>query len=285
MKIRLEPLQPNERFRVEYALRPNKPNMPSSHYHDCYEIYYFLGNKAIYFIENKSFEVNTHDVIFIDKFTYHKTWYQNNDTVERFLIYISDKTLKMIEDQNILKKILQLFQKRKLLFPATFNKLMLKELSEKIYPLCKQNTDIISKLRAEFALLELLLLMAELVEKGAAVESNIHFNTKEHKIAQVIDYINNNYNSEITLDMLSKRFFLNKYYLCHVFKEIVGTSIIDYVIEKRLAEAEKLLRYSDYNVTQISQLVGFNNVSYFITLFKRKYNCTPSVFQEKIGKK
>lgn len=282
MKIRLEPLQPIENFRVEYAINPQKPNMPSSHYHNCYEVYFFLGSKATYFIENKSFHVNTYDVIFIDKFTYHKTWYQDNETRERFVIYFNDEALKKIEDKNIINKILNLFDKKKISFPDNFNKYMLHELNKNIYPAFSQKTSPVSKLKAHFSLLGLFLSMVDLVDRGVALESPKKYNSKEQRIAQIINYINSNYMKNITLDMLCEHFFVSKYYLCHSFKEITGASIMDFVAEKRLMEAEKLLRYSDLSITNISQAVGFNSTSYFITLFKKKYNCTPTAFRNKL---
>lgn len=282
MKKRLEPLQPTENFRVEYAINPQKPNMPSSHYHNCYEVYFFLGNNATYFIENKSFHVNTYDVIFIDKFTYHKTWYQDDETRERFVIYFNDEALKKIEDKNIIAKILNLFDKKKISFPGSFNKYMLQELNKNIYPAFSKKASTVSKLRAHFSLLGLFLSMIDLVDRGYALENHEKYNSKEQRIAQVINYINSNYMKNITLDILCERFFVSKYYLCHSFKEITGVSIMDFITEKRLMEAEKLLRYSNLNITNIAQAVGYNSVSYFITLFKQKYNCTPAAFRKNL---
>ena len=164
MKIKDEPLLPNESFRVEYMLVPKKLNMPMTHYHNCYEIYYFLGNEATYFIENKSFQVNKYDVVFVDKFTYHKTWYQEGETVERYLIYVNDEAFNMIKDKDIISKILIMFQKKKLSFPNCFNKSMLHELNKHIYPVFTQQAEPISRLKAQFSMLRLLLSMAEMVQ-------------------------------------------------------------------------------------------------------------------------
>ena len=281
MKIRNEPLSQKEGFRVEYIQAPKKHNMPLNHYHNCYEIYYFLGNAATYFIGNKSYQVNKYDVIFVDKFTYHKTWYEEGEKVERFLIYISDEAFRLIPEQDIRSKILIMFQKKKLSFPNRFNRTLLHELTEHIYPAFTQQSEPTTKLKALFSLLNLLLTMAEMVDKGSVLESSAKANSKEQRIARVVDYINSNYSEPITLDMLSERFYISKYYLCHSFREVTGSSIMSFVTEKRIIESEKLLRYSDLNVTQVSETVGFHAVNYFITLFRKKYHCTPTAFRRK----
>ena len=283
MKIKDEPLSQKESFRIEYTQAPKKQNMPLNHYHNCYEIYYFLGNAATYFIGNKSYQVNKYDVVFVDKFTYHKTWYEKGEKGERFLIYISDEAFNIIPDQDIRNKILLMFQKKKLSFPNPFNRRLFHKLTEQIYPASTQQSEPISKLKALFSLLNLLLSMAEMVDKGKVLESSAKANSREQRIARVVDYINSNYNDPITLGMLSERFYISKYYLCHSFNEVTGSSIMDFVTEKRIIEAEKLLRYSDLNITQVSEAVGFNTISYFITLFKKKYQCTPTAFRKKVN--
>ncbi len=98
-------------------------------------------------------------------------------------------------------------------------------------------------------------------------------------------YINLNYQNKITLEELSKTFFVSKYYLCRTFKEVTGLNIMDFINEKRLAEAEKLLRYSRLNITEISEKVWFSSVNYFIELFKNKYKYTRRAFQNKYAYK
>lgn len=283
MKKRLEPLPPGEIFKVEYYSVPRKSNMPASHYHNCYEIYYFLGDEMTYFIDNKSFHIRKYDVIFIDKFTYHKTWYLYNTNLERYLIYISEEAFsKVIKDPDVLSKIYQLFKIKKISLPESFNQSMLQDFNNKIYPASNPNATSIEKLKAMLSFFDILLSIIDMIEKGIIEKDDSFPNSKEQRVSQIVNYINANYSKDISLDFLAKRFYINKYYLCHIFKEVTGLSVVDFIIKKRLVEAEKLLRYTSYSITQISQFVGFNNVNHFITQFKKRYNCTPRAFREEI---
>jgi len=98
-------------------------------------------------------------------------------------------------------------------------------------------------------------------------------------IKTVIEYIENNYFSAITVSDLAKNANINQYYLMKIFKQVIGTSPIDYLINLRIEYAAKLLK-GGYSITQIANEVGFNNTSYFITKFKQKHGMTPKEYRK-----
>ena len=63
------------------------------------------------------------------------------------------------------------------------------------------------------------------------------------------------------------------------FKQLTGTTIIDYLIRRRMEYAKKLLSSTDYSVLQISLTVGYTSLSHFIYVFKKCYGLTPKAFQ------
>jgi AraC-like DNA-binding protein len=63
-------------------------------------------------------------------------------------------------------------------------------------------------------------------------------------------------------------------------KALLGTSITDYVLNRRLKKAKYLLNNESYTISEIAYIVGFSNPNYFSTVFKAKYNCTPSEFKK-----
>ena len=102
---------------------------------------------------------------------------------------------------------------------------------------------------------------------------------KNAVIPNIIDYINANYNSNITLDFLMNTFFIDKYYLCHKFKKVTGMTVMDFINQKRLTEAKKLIKSSDYKISKICEMVGFQSQNHFNILFKRSFNQTPTEFK------
>lgn len=95
------------------------------------------------------------------------------------------------------------------------------------------------------------------------------------KLGTIKEYLDENYVQSISLDHLSEKFFINKYYLTRIFKEKYGTSINHYIIYRRITKAKELLRFSDKNVDEISRICGIDDPAYFSRLFKKVENVTP----------
>lgn len=92
----------------------------------------------------------------------------------------------------------------------------------------------------------------------------------------VSEYIQKYYSSNLTLEILSNHFFINKYYLIHSFKSVFKTTPIQYLNKVRIEKAKILLETTDFSITDISGMVGFNSPAYFTKLFKRQTQQTPS---------
>lgn len=254
-------------------------NMKTDHYHDFYELYYYIGDQMNYFIENESINVKKYDIVLIDKYTYHRTFYKDFKSGQRILITISEEIIRSIGNKVIEQNILSLFKKKKISTPCDINADILASINKMILLYNKSDSQN-NVLRSQYLLLEFLMHLTELSHKGLLIEEALNFNNKETRIRDIVNYLNINYNKKILLEDLAKSFYVNKYYLCHIFKDITGLSVINYINKKRLAEAEKLLRYSDKNITEISNCVGYNSANRFSVLFKEKFGCTPKLFKK-----
>lgn len=104
--------------------------------------------------------------------------------------------------------------------------------------------------------------------------------TSSKNWAQIKEYVDSNYTNEIRLDELSKIFHVNKFYLSRKFKELYGFTINQYILDKRVSKAKELLRFSDYTITEIASICGFNDISYFTRMFKSIEGITPSAFKK-----
>ena len=96
-------------------------------------------------------------------------------------------------------------------------------------------------------------------------------------VTNVLNYINDHYHEELSLDMLASRFFVNKYHLSHEFNRLVGTSIYRYVIQKRLVIAKQMLS-DGLPPTDVYQHCGFGDYSNFYRAFKAEYGISPKDF-------
>lgn len=91
----------------------------------------------------------------------------------------------------------------------------------------------------------------------------------------VQQYINRNYRMNLTLDGLAGQFHVSRYYLSHVFRKNTGFSLVQYLTQRRIGEAQILLQSSDKSVADIALLVGFSSSSYFNNVFRRYVGMTP----------
>ena len=111
---------------------------------------------------------------------------------------------------------------------------------------------------------------------------NNPINTKNITLVKkVINFINTNYNKDISLGDISKNMEYSKYYLIHTFREMTGLTILDYVNSVRIKESTKLLEKGNMSINEIALSSGFENQSYFSKVFKKYMGCTPSQYSRR----
>ncbi|MFD2444847.1 AraC family transcriptional regulator [Bacillus sp. CGMCC 1.16607] len=100
-------------------------------------------------------------------------------------------------------------------------------------------------------------------------------------IKKVIEYILENYQTEISLDALSAESNLSKFYLIRAFKEIIGCTPSQYIMNIRLEKAMDLLLSTRLDITTICYEVGFGSLNTFERVFKKRMGCTISEFRRR----
>lgn len=116
--------------------------------------------------------------------------------------------------------------------------------------------------------------------EGALVEffefiSERPFICNNSLISNVIDYIEANIESNITLDSLSEKFHISRNYLSSLFIKNTGMKITTFINNLRVQKSKSLLENTDYSLLHISQLCGFKSQNYFSTVFKKLEGITP----------
>lgn len=104
---------------------------------------------------------------------------------------------------------------------------------------------------------------------------------KRRDLKTIQDYLQEHYAERITLDDLSERFFINKFYLTRIFKAQYGVSINQYLSQLRITHAKQALRFTDETVESIGYRCGLGEPSYFSRVFKQVEGVSPSEFRRK----
>ena len=107
---------------------------------------------------------------------------------------------------------------------------------------------------------------------------------KEDKNKVVVDAIKefvekNALDVNLSLQSVASYFKMSSAYVGRIFKQYENVSVGDYINGHRLDRAREMLLTSDFSVKEIADYLGFNNASYFITLFKKKFGATPKEFR------
>ena len=118
-------------------------------------------------------------------------------------------------------------------------------------------------------------------EDGKSQHKNVpHKNAvKRQNLQAVKEYLDENYHSKISLDMLAERFYVNKFYLTRIFKEQFGESITGYLLQVRITQAKQRLRFTDKSIEEIAHECGMHDANYFSRMFKKVEGVTPGEFR------
>lgn len=129
------------------------------------------------------------------------------------------------------------------------------------------------------ALFHLIYLLVEhlSIEKKDKVELKSEKN--KHRIISIINYIDDNYQEDLTIEQLSEVFHLSEGHLSKLFKENLGMTIKAYISQTRAKEVRNALLTSDLPLIDIAITCGFPNVKSMNKVFKDLYQCTPSQFR------
>lgn len=105
---------------------------------------------------------------------------------------------------------------------------------------------------------------------------------KETTIARIVEYTEQNYNTDITLTDIAEKFHLNYVYVCQLFKKKTGVTFIYYINRLRIEKAKGLLLSTDWTAEQIAEHVGIKNSNYFFRLFKKTTGQTINQFRKNL---
>lgn len=103
--------------------------------------------------------------------------------------------------------------------------------------------------------------------------------TARQIIIDIMEYIDEHFNEEIQLSIIAANHYRDVTYISKLFKEYAGMNYTDYLINRRIEEAKKLLHDTDLSVDEVAFKIGYENVIYFRKVFKSKTNMSPGQYR------
>lgn len=243
-----------------YTEKPRR-DMFQLHLHEDYELFCFLKGSAKYYVEGTVYPLKPQDIMLLKIAESHALLIDKNAPYERIVINFNKDALI----GNLKKEIIDFLEKRPL---GQQNKYSLAKHEEDnlisyLYKICNTSNIEERRLYLTFVLNELS------KKKPSKSDSNC-----TDSVVEIIEYINKHLFEDISLDILSEKFYLSKVHLTRKFKSYVGTTIWEYISTKRLIKAKELLKGGKWP-TDVAEACGFNDYSTFYRAYKKKYGISP----------
>ena len=250
-----------------------------SHHHDYYEYYFFVEGSVDIEIRGVSRTLIPGDVIVIPPGISHRAVLRDaNTTYRRFILWISRDYFETLSEKSADYIYLAKNTEENGEYVYHFNDPQFNALRGKLYTALEEiNTDRFGRdTRITICLYDLLLLLSRMAfeqKQPPRRELSSRYET-------ITAYIDQHLSEELSLEMLSHQFFLNKYYIAHMFQEIAGLSLHQYITKKRLAVGKDAMRCGA-QAAEACAAAGFKDYSSFYRAFRKEYNTSPSAYQRR----
>ena len=252
------------------------------HLHDSCEIFMAMSPNIRYHVEGKAYDLNAGDVIITNEKEIHRPVIIGGGVYERRFVQFKPVIFSHFfsKDYNPLDMFekRQLGQNNKIVFSGK-KKNEVHELFDEIEALyTKKNAKNLLLIKA--SLVKLLSELEELYRKSGFSGADI--SVPDERIEKVIEELNGSFNSAFSLEEISRRHFMDKYYLCHLFKDVTGFSLLEYVQSKRIQQAKMLISQGT-GIMEAARLSGFDEYSNFYKTFTKLVKLPPKKYKESIS--
>lgn len=265
-----------DRIRREAAF-----SMPRKHLHNEYEIYYLLEGERYYFIDRRTYHVTGGSLVFIDRNQIHQTSQAGSCSHERILISLDQSPftefLAFTGEMSLPdffrrhSGILTLEKEERSLAEYLLDGAV-KELHEKKIGFRHMAMSNLSQL----------FILAQRHMSGPSPSPGLPLSTqpKHRKVDEVASYIIDHYDESLSLEMIADHFYINKCYLSRIFKEASGFTVNEYINMIRIRHARELLSSSSMSITEVSESVGYETITYFERVFNQYTQTSPSGYRK-----
>ena len=267
----------NEDF-LFFKLKDQKKNEFELHYHDFNKIIVFLSGDVTYIIEGKSYVLKPWDILLVGKNDIHQPVISPYTAYERIILWLNPHFLDAHNRNNC--------DLQSCFILSTERKMNLIRLNKKDIPFIKQTLDDLEEAINDTSFGNEILknsLFIQLMVKinrlffGMDIKKKLEDVRYDPRIENILIYINNNLENELSFYIISNKFYINKYYLMHLFKQETGYTLHNYIQKKRTIKA------SDYIIKgmpagEVCSLCGFADYSTFVRTFKKEFTLSPKQY-------
>lgn len=267
---------------VGYRVNDNTATGEQFHFHNGLEIIQIWSDDGLVLVEDSVYPMHKGRIYFFNAQDIHCTVPTDDSH------YVRNKlTFSPLFMSGILKEMDQLFlldifsgNRKKItryIDPTEEYMQKFDELFRNITLECREKRISYTTIVRAYLLEMLVLIHREIsrVEKSISLATSSSYN----HILNILDYINRHLTEGISFDALSSEIHLSRYHICHLFKKYTGMTLNQYIINRRISKAKKLL-LTRKPVSEIALETGFSSFSLFTRTFKKITGTTPRTYRK-----
>ena len=244
------------------------------HYHDFDKIIIFLSGHVDYTIEGQTYQLLPSDSVLVRHGESHRPHIDQSVPYDRIIVYLSPDFLNTYQTESC--DLEECFRQASEAHSSVLRMGAAEadRLFQTIRLLEKASTEdaYANELYCRILFLEFIIHLNRTAlshSRGFFAASHFH-----PKILSITEFINQHLSWDLSVDLISEKFFVSKYHLMRMFKQETGYTIGGYINCKRLLMARQLLRQEE-SITQICYLCGFKNYSTFFRAYRKFFHETP----------
>ena len=261
----------NISYKHSYSRIP-EDNLYDRHCHNGYELLYIVKGEGTYVVEGAEYQMKPNTLLIARPCEFHCISPDKNMEYERDVLIFNEHALY----NSTVAELSMLTQ------PATKSGVIHFSDENKIAAISAifkqmKNTEVMfegRKNRKEKEETMLSSLLTQLLLILSLEDSITSEGGEDDLMHKVMSYVNRHLFDELSLDKISQRFFVSKFYLCRAFKEYAGISLFSYITAKRIVMADQLIERGE-PATDVAYKVGFGSYSSFYRAYVKQNGHPP----------
>lgn len=252
----------NEQKFISYKYAKGEVDIYGTTVHPHYELYLFVNGTVDFVTQKNRVRLNPFTLVIIPPGEYHRfTVIEDIDNYERCVLNIYPEFFEkdFLENALFEKNIIFLSPQNRIVENFMYLKESLLNLVEEDY------AHVLPAIATDLVILV----------KNSTIEQYIPFKTLSPLSSELIQYIDQNIDKPLSLEMLSQRFNFSVSSICHVFKEVFGVSIKKYIMQKKMNLAFSYLHNGE-KIEDVCFKIGYSNYSTFFRSYKKHFGIAPS---------
>lgn len=233
-----------------------------------YQLLYIASGKAHFFFDGKDTIVSAGSMVLYRPHEKQKYTYHAKDHPEVYWVHFTGYDVKNILDFYNFPKDSNVMKTRT---SPEFKRLFKQMIQE--FQLCRP---LYEEVLAS-TLNHLFILISRSFQEARSINSAVH-----DDIAQAVAYFNENYSQDISIEQYADDHHFSTAWFNRGFKQYTGMTPMQYVLSLRMTNAQHLLEQSSNNVTEIANIVGYDNPLYFSRLFKKHFGLSPAQYRKSL---